>query len=232
MKFSLRPHSVNPLPAILSGVVFLQGAAAGAVVTGVTIEDVSTELTASFNRAASYLVDGGGGVDFDEVAGTHTVTPDGSMWLNNGTFTTPNDPNAPGAIITFDLGGNYDLDFVTVWNYNEFLPGRPDLLQRGANAVEILVSTSEVGPFTSLGNFNFTIAPGVNNVDFGQDIDVSSLAGSDDVRLVQFNITSNHGGDNNFVGLSEVRFDGVVIPEPATALLAVFGLAGIFIRRR
>lgn len=221
-----------PLPArVLFGLFSFQGAG-GATITGVTIEDVSTELTASFDRAATYLVDEGGGAGFDEGAGTHTVTPDGAMWLNNGTFTAPNDPNEPGAIITFDLGGNYDLDVVSVWNYNEILPGRADLLLRGANDVEILVADSEGGAFTSLGDFNFTVAPGDPGIDFSQDIDVSSLSGSDDVRLVRFNITSNHGGDNNFVGLSEVRFDGTLVPEPATTFLALVGVFGSLRRRR
>lgn len=53
-----------------------------------------------------------------------------------------------------------------------------------------------------------------------------------DARLVRFNITSNHGGDNNFVGLSEVRFDGTQVPEPSAGILALIGLAGCLRRRR
>jgi len=201
----------------------------GALITGVTIEDVSSELTSGFDRQANYLVDGSG---FDEGAGTHTVTPDGFMWLNNGTFAAPNDPNSPGAVITLDLGSNYTLDSLTVWNYNETLPGRPELLGRGANAVEILVASSEGGAFSSLGNFNFDIAPGLADVDFGQNIDLSSFGAAGNARQVRFNITSNHGGDNSFVGLSEVRFDGAAVPEPSAAILALIGLAGCLRRRR
>lgn len=206
---------------------FISQAAQSATISGVTIEDFSTELGGNFDRQANYLVDGSG---FDEGAGTHTITPDGFMWLNNGTFAAPNDPNSPGAVITFDLGSNYLLSSVTVWNYNETLPGRTDLLGRGANTAEILVASSEGGAFTSLGNFTFDIAPGADNVDFGQDIDLSSFGAAGDARLVRFNITSNHGGDNNFVGLSEVRFDAV--PEPSVGILALIGLAGCLRRRR
>ncbi len=178
-------------------------------IEGVTIEDVSSELVGGFDRAANYLVDGSG---WDEALGTHTVTPDGFMWLNTGIFAAPNDPNVPGAVITFDLGANYDLGSLTVWNYNEALPGREDLLLRGANEVEILFAESEGGDFTSAGDFVFVVAPGQDLEDFGQTIDLSAISEATNARLVRFNITSNHGGDNNFVGLSEVRFTGASSP--------------------
>jgi|TARA_B110000438_G_scaffold297935_1_gene345183 hypothetical protein len=181
----------------------------GQNIEGVTIEDVSSELVGGFDRAANYLVDGSG---FDESLGTHTVTPDGFMWLNTGTFAAPNDPNVPGAIITFDLEANYDLGSLTVWNYNETLPGRADLLNRGTNEVEILIAASEGGEFTSIGDFVFEIAPGLDLEDFGQIIDLSTIPEATNARLVRFNIKSNHGGDNNFVGLSEVRFTGAGSP--------------------
>tara|TARA_B110000037_G_scaffold215817_1_gene273801 strand:+ start:730 stop:1434 length:705 start_codon:yes stop_codon:yes gene_type:complete len=231
----LSTSSKNPLSFFRTvGVLALVSSATqGATLTGVTIEDVSSELVSGFDRGAIRVLDGSG---FDEALGTHNVTPDGNqgggMWLNNGTFANPNDPNAPGAVITFDLGGSTALSSLTVWNYNEMLPGRADLLNRGANAVEILVASAEGGAFASLGNFNFTIAPGVDNVDFGQDIDLSGLGAAGDTRLVRFNITSSHGGDNNFVGLSEVRFDGAPVPEPTTGILALIGLAGCLRRRR
>jgi hypothetical protein len=178
-------------------------------IEGVTIEDVSSELVGGFDRQAAYLLDGN---EFDEDLGSHTLVPDGFMWLNNGTFTDPNDPNVPGAIITFDLEANYDLGSLTVWNYNEALPDNLGLLLRGANEVEILVAGSEGGPFTSLGDFVFTVAPGLDTEDFGQTIDLNAIPEAANARLVRFNITSNHGGDNNFVGLSEVRFTGASSP--------------------
>ena len=178
----------------------------GQNIEGVTIEDVSSELVGGFDRGAIRVLDGSG---FDEALGTHNVTPDGNqgggMWLNNGTFAAPNDPNAPGAIITFDLEANYALGSLTVWNYNE--TARPDLVNRGANEVEILIAASEGGEFSSIGDFNFTVAPGLEFENFGQIIDLSSFPEATRARLVRFNIKSNHGGDDNFVGLSEVRFN-------------------------
>lgn len=228
---SLSPHSGSKLSLAalcLLGLGFSAGPlrSATVTVTGVSIEDVSTELGGNFDRLAQYVIDGSG---FDESTGFHSVVPDAFMWLNNGTFTAPNDPNAPGAVITFDLGANYDLDSVTVWNYNETLPNRPELLGRGANSVDIMVANSEGGVFTALGNFTFDIAPGAEDVDFGQVIDLSGFAAADDARLVRFNVLSNHGGDNDFVGLSEVRFDA--IPEPGSALLVGLALCALTRRR-
>ena len=209
----LSTSSKNPLSFFRTvGVLALVSSATqGATLTGVTIEDVSSELVSGFDRGAIRVLDGSG---FDEALGEHNVIPDGNrgggMWLNSGTFSpgrpnAPNDPNAPGAVITFDLGSSTALNSVTVWNYNE--TARPDLVNRGANEVEILIAASEGGEFTSIGDFNFTVAPGVANQNFGQIIDLSSFPEATDARLVRFNITSNHGGDNNFVGLSEVRFN-------------------------
>ena len=232
MKKLLNPTN-RPLSLFCTvGVLALVSSATqGATLTGVTIEDVSSELVAGFDRGAIRLLDGSG---FDEALGTHNVTPDGNqgggMWLNNGTFANPNDPNAPGAVITFDLGGSTALNSVTIWNYNE--TARPDLVNRGANAAQILVASEEGGAFTSLGDFNFTVAPGVADQNFGQIIDLSTFPEAGDARLVRFNITSNHGGDNNFVGLSEVRFDGTQVPEPSAGILALIGLAGCLRRRR
>ena len=220
----------------MTALAFALSAAAGtsqaATITGVTIEDVSSQLGGGFQRLAINTVNGSG---FDEVLGTHVTSPgdaglgqDPSMWLSNGTFgggtdPLPVNPGDPTPFITFDLEGNFDLNSVTIWNYNGV-----NETARGSNEVEILIASSEGGAFTSLGNFFLTEAPGVDNVNFGQTIDLSIIAGTDNARLVRFNVLSNHNGDNNFVGLSEVRFDGV--PEPGS--LALLGLGGLMVLRR
>lgn len=54
---------------------------------------------------------------------------------------------------------------------------------------------------------------------------------AEDVRLVRINVVSNYGS-TGWVGLSEVRFDAVLVPEPEALLLAVAGLAGALGGRR
>ncbi|RLI84516.1 MAG: hypothetical protein DRP01_07935 [Archaeoglobales archaeon] len=157
-------------------------------VTGVTIEDVSTEYA---GREAVNIIDGNG---FTEATGVHVSTFE-SMWMNDVSLPTT---------ITFDLEANYALGDVTVWNYNEY-----QRTGRGAKDVEILIADTEASPtFVSLGSFVFDRAPGTES-NFAQVIDLTSFAAADDARLVRFVISSNwgpEGGPAYFTGLSEVRF--------------------------
>lgn len=170
------------------------------LITGVTVQDYSSQLSTPFNRQAAFTVDGSG-----LTGGTHGTTPDGSMWLTTGTFQAPNDPLP--AQITFDLKGIYDLDRFHVWNYNE---AGGSFTNRGANDVAISVAGSTGGPFTSLGNFNFAKADGTTAYT-GETIDLSAYTAADNARLVRFDITSSHGGDADFAGLSEVQFSGELL---------------------
>ena len=187
--------------AIVGLCVVTAGSALAATVPGVTIEDYSSQLGETFNRQARFTVDGSG-----LSGGQHGVAPDGYMWLTKGTYQDPNDPLP--AHITFDLEANYDLNSVHVWNYNEATSG---LSTRGAKNVEISVASSVGGGFTSLGGFTFTKATG--QADYtGEDIDLSTFGAANNARLVRFDISTNHGGAQDFVGLSEVQFDANFTP--------------------
>ena len=216
----------------LLGSVSLQAA----TITGASIDSVSSELVnVSFARAAANILGTDG---FDEGTGFHTNIPDSgggagpapaAMWLTNGVFAAPNDPLP--AFVTVNLGANYNLNSLKVWNYNEAFAA-PTLVLRGANSVDISVASTAGGPFTLLGNFTFTVAPGTTNTDFGQVVDLSAFPAADDVRMVRLDILSNHGGDNSFAGLSKLRFDGTAVPEPASAVLLGLSLFGFAGRRR
>jgi hypothetical protein len=119
----------------------------------------------------------------------------------------------------------YELEKMIVWNYNETLPGRPELLLRGASSADISLAGSD-GVFTLFAaNVPLDLAPGSDEIDFGQSINLESSA-----RYIRFDIHGNHGGDNNFVGLSEVKFFGV--PEPASWMLALVGGAAALVASR
>ncbi|MFT5528045.1 MAG: hypothetical protein ACI9HK_006033, partial [Pirellulaceae bacterium] len=88
------------------------------------------------------------------------------------------------------------------WNYNEWLPGRADLLGRGISNADILIAGEDQVFSTFEANRAFSIAPGTNT-DFSETIDFSGMS----ARYVKLDIHDNFPtGDNNFVGLSEVRF--------------------------
>ena len=181
-----------------------------AYVENVTIEDVSTQWS-GYGRQAVHTVDGSGWLI--NGAGTHTNLPNGTMWLTNTSQAVS------AAYIVFDLGAEYDLESMDIWNSN----GPSSEPGRGVKDMEVLVSADN-STWTSMGNYTLAIAPGDAYVPF---TDTHSLA-ADGVRYVKFDIATNF--DNNIyglVGLSEVRF----IPEPATlVLLGVGGLA--FLRRQ
>ncbi len=192
-------------------------------ILGVTAT-ASSELTAGvFNRVAGNVVDN---------VGSDTTVPDGAvgdpegMWLSTGNGIAGGTPD-PDPEIVFDLGGIEKIIEMHVFNYNEN-SGNPGLFtRRGVNELEILVSNDNFGgDIRSLGTFNLTQADGLA----GLTPDVLDLGGVE-AQYVKFDIISSHGGDNEFVGLNEVRFFRSVIPEPHA--LAIWSLLGLgFCQRR
>ena len=179
------------------------GAVPGEVEVTASVSGFSSQLTTGFTRGAANTVNGSG------ISGqTHGTTPDGTMWLSNGTFGTPND-TLP-ADITYDLGGIVNLTSFHVWNYNEL-----NLPTRGSNQVQVQTSTAAGGPFTTVATVDFIRASGLAT-EPGQHVELAATG----IRYVRFNILSNHGGDNNFAGLSEVKFykEGVAGPATPVAL--------------
>ncbi len=196
----------NSFPGITGSATwsFTTLAAGASTIIGVTIGDYSSQFNNS-NRVVENIINGTG---FTEATGYHT-SADVGHWnnLGFGLGTTVGDDPFP-VTVTLDLEANHDLSYVKIWNWNQ-----SSTTTAGSKDVEVLVASSVGGPFNSLGSFVLTKAPGSDNVDFGQVIDLTGFAAADDARLVRFSITSNHGYAYQLAGFSEVRFTGAPVAD-------------------
>lgn len=202
------------------------------VVTGVTIESVSSQLTTGdggFPRGADQIVDGSG-----LSGGLHSTIADGTMW-DADTFSPPftstgtdTDPQ-----VTFDLGSAVIVGSFEVWNYGDrgfsgspIFSGTP-FTQRGVKNFEVFASLDNVG-YSSIGTFALAEAPGGSSPYAGEVIAPTSFL----ARYVRFDIIDNHADDFAFgVGLSEVQFTAV--PEPSgVGLLSMVAVFTCCLRRR
>jgi hypothetical protein len=192
-----------------------------------TVSSVSSQLhDMNFSRAAQNVVNGSG-LAYGDV--NNSVLPESTMWLSNGTFAAPNDLDPQ---ITFDLGSVQPIATMKVWNYAEGADGSSALRRRGVALADVYVA-GEDGVFELLyAQLELDMATGVvdNNPLTPALLPQLIEMGGIEARYVRLENLVNHGGDANFVGLSEVQFLGV--PEPSTYLLTGLGIAGLAWARR
>ncbi len=134
------------------------------------------------------------------------------------------DGGAGTAILTFDLGGTFDVDAIYLWNYNR--DGGNN--NRAIQTFDIAFSTDGGGSFglpvaaSSLGIADFTQSTATSGSGAEAYVPVqmrnftSAQIGVTDIRIS--NIT-NFG--NSFAGLPEIRFSAV--PEPNSVFLMALG---------
>jgi len=137
---------------------------------------------------------------------THSINPDGTMWLSGGIGATPG-VNDRAPFVMVDLGRATDLSALRVWNYAE--ANIRDLTARGTRKLKVSAgaSTTTLQP---VGN-EFSLA----RTD-GEAKPEMLACPTTGARFVRLDILSNHGGvdypasgepaDNGYVGLAEVRF--------------------------
>ena len=140
--------------------------------------------------------------------GTHSIVSDntytggqrGTMWMTSSADSE--------YYIIFDLGAEYDLDHLKIWNWNN-----PATLTRGVKDVDVYVSDVSL-PYGDtnwilISNEVLSMAPGDGTVAFGDTVRVDSS----DVRYVLLDIKSNYGSNMYPTGLSEVRFASKPAPN-------------------
>ena len=173
-------------PSVFIGTAFLLCAATAqsAIITGVKAR-ASSEFG---GRPAINAVNGSG------LVGDQHGDSFGDMWLsaNNDTAGT----------FEVDLGAVYDLTSVKVWNYNE----TGAFASRGVMTANLDVATSLGSYTTHAADRALAIAPGAPGAT-GETIDLTGVT----ARFVRLDISANHG-DAGFTGLSELQFDGTLVP--------------------
>ena len=217
----------NSLLAGIAATALLASSASAATIIAPVSASAPSTLNAT--RGAINMINGS---EFNSTALTVGTPADNAVWTSAFLASSANDAsssNVSGSSIldspytlTFDLGANYDLSRVLVWNWNNTVN-----LSAGVKTMEVLVASSVGGATSSLGSFNPSIGIGANTFT-GDAFSVSAS----NVREVKFVITEGYGfgnaGANTLVGLAEVRFE--VVPEPSS--LAMLGLGGLMLFRR
>lgn len=195
-------------------VALLSATAQGALITGITLQDYDGVAPTYPGMGPLKAINGSGlPSSTPALSGTHTTTWS-DHWYSN----------AADSYITVDLEGNYALDKIHLWNYNE---SAALALNRGFKNTEIWVSANEsVSNLVKLstnnsgehdngsGDFLFPAAPG-NSTYTGFDLDLTGVTNAlllGDVRLIRIKENDTYGGGTQ-AGLAEVQFGGTLLPS-------------------
>ena len=128
-------------------------------------------------------------------------------------------------MLTFTLGGAFDLDGIHIWNGNQ---GRfaQDNTGRGVKSFTVSVSTNGTD-FTAVLTNELTRSPFVNNNVGPINAQSFSLQGQTGITHVRLRVNSIHDPGNPYAALSEVMFTYVVDPDLAVASAFDFGSISI-----
>ena len=178
--------------------------ASGPMAEAAFVTPVGVTASNSYGGAPVANLINSSGMDFNTAAGRHDNHGlSGTMWMSNG-GTVANE------WLVFDLGASYDLSHAYIWQMNQGHAVNAGGA-RNTRTMDIYVSPDNV-TYTQVGDTRtLATADGSNPALPAETV---SLAASN-VQYVKFDIlTAGSGLANEYVGLSEVRFEDASVPPP------------------
>lgn len=187
---------------------------------------------------------------YDSATSTAYLAPRLGSNSNAGMFEGADEARPVGVApyINYSLGDSFDLSQIHIWQYN-----RSSNVGRRTQDFRIYGSSDGGNNYGLIAEFSSTVNQSYQPyVDFKADV---SVAGGMPVRTldlasvnynagnalnvdhirIEFLANANGslvGTDNGRVGLSELAFEGVAVPEPSGVALLGLGLIGGVLRRR
>ena len=170
-----------------------------------TVRNITVNASSSYNEnlSAVHTVDGSGLIENVPIeTSTHTNAAGGSSAFHWHTSDIKGDFSK--VWIEYDFGEKYFLDEMVVWNLNAWPDGRDPETDRGIKDFNLTLSENDSfgdGDDIVLTGLTLQQATGLASYE-GQIFDISGYPA---MRAARINAINSYG-NNNLVGLSEVRF--------------------------
>jgi hypothetical protein len=191
----------RPLTTAALGALLLFAAARSSHAAWIIPEGVAGSSFWSYNQHPENTINGSG-LSAESTAGTHDNNGGAAtMWHSSQGYDQGGAaPVVDDQFLTFTLPGTYTLTDAHFWNMNQ-----SGLTNRSINQYDLEVSADGVTWSTVLNNDTLSQAGGTAT----EPVQSRALAPMAPVRFVHIDIDTDHsGGTNNYVGLSEMRFEG------------------------
>ncbi len=183
----------------------------------ITPVSAASTTTVGGSRTIDYTIDGSdlssGGASTDVPAETHQVNSDSAgYWLSGSGAVSGSE------VLTFDLGGTFDVTGIHQWLYTRTGPET----DRGFKTFDVYVST-DGGSSYSLGVSAATLGDFAEPAVGDLPAVTKTFATQSGVTHIELRNLVNFG-DPSFYGLSEIRFQGgPAVPPPATPGTLIYG---------